>query len=109
MIRAKKAQSVSEYTIGIAVVLLAILAMNVYVKRGLQGRYIDVAEFATGVVTNSAMTQYEPYYRNENFNNQSNTTILERIQPHGIVNKATVDRTIRNGTSIEQINCYDDP
>jgi hypothetical protein len=104
-----KAQSLSEYTICLAGLLLAMVAMQVYVKRGLQGRYSDVVRHTTAQVNTSGKNQYEPYYRSEDFNNTEGANILENIQPQGIYNKTiTVDRTTREGMSQEQINCYDD-
>lgn len=67
-LRKRSAQSTAEYAILIALVIGAAMAMQVYVKRGLQGRLKDVVDhtgsssefggnsqvFSTG--------QYEPYY-----------------------------------------------
>lgn len=61
-----KAQSISEYSLCVAIVLIAAIAINVYVKRGLQGRYRDAMDAAIEAVrVNSVRTvngQYEPYY-----------------------------------------------
>jgi len=47
------AQTAVEYSLVIAVVVSALVTINVYVKRGLQGRMADAAdEFATGVRDN---------------------------------------------------------
>jgi hypothetical protein len=48
--RRVKAQAVSEYSVFLAILLIAIIAMNVYIQRGLQGRYADVVDSATGFV-----------------------------------------------------------
>ena len=104
-----KAQSLSEYAICLAGLLLAMVAMQVYVKRGLQGRYRDLVRHTTAQVNTSGKNQYEPYYRSEDFNNREGVNILENIRPQGINNKTIAkDETARAGTSIEQINCYDD-
>ena len=75
----------SEYSLCLAIVLIAILGINMYVKRGLQGRYKDAV---TGVTTAaSAKTQYEPYYLvSENIMDRSLTT--------NKVGQETVKRTI---------------
>lgn len=72
-----KAQSVSEYSLFLAIVLIAIIAMNAYIKRGLQGRYKDVADLPMKAIASQvasaktaksipasyvAPTQYEPSY-----------------------------------------------
>lgn len=75
MLKKSKGQSTAEYAIIIAVVIGAAVAMQTYVKRGLQARqkagtdaFAGVtAEFAkeSAIGTNAnfaAMGQYEPYY-----------------------------------------------
>ena len=61
--RNKRGQSVAEYAVLIGVVIAAIVGMQLYVKRSLQGKVKAVADrFAddrTGVPT---PRQYEPYY-----------------------------------------------
>lgn len=72
-----RAQSVSEYSIFLAIALIAIVAMNVYIKRGLQGRYADITDLPAKAVNSQvasaqkagnvpksyvAPAQYEPYY-----------------------------------------------
>lgn len=57
-----KAQSVAEYSICLAIILLALVTMNFYVKRGLQGRYRDLTDYTTAKATGS-LGQYEPYYK----------------------------------------------
>lgn len=55
----KKAQTIAEYSILLSLILVALLGMQVYVKRGLQARYrkmVDCAGEAAGI------QQYEPYY-----------------------------------------------
>ena len=60
MLIKRKAQSTLEYALIIAVVVGALVAMQVYVKRGLQGRYKSAADdmgeqyspgYTTGVTT----------------------------------------------------------
>jgi hypothetical protein len=53
----KRAQSTAEYAIVIALVIGAAVAMQIYVKRGLQGGM----RFATDKLKNRT-GQYEPYY-----------------------------------------------
>lgn len=53
----KRAQSTAEYAIVIALVIGAAVAMQIYVKRGLQGGM----KFATDKIKDKT-GQYEPYY-----------------------------------------------
>lgn len=50
-------QSIIEYTMFIAVVVLALLAMQVYLKRGLQGKIKDMADQVSTVLYNPNTTE----------------------------------------------------
>lgn len=64
----KKAQTTAEYAILIALIVGAVVAMQVYVKRGIQGRVRDVVDHtgASGKIAGEdfqfSTGQYEPYY-----------------------------------------------
>ena len=66
----KRAQTTAEYAILIALVVGAVVAMQVYVKRGIQGRIRDVVDHtgsggdlgSPGDKVNFTSGQYEPYY-----------------------------------------------
>ena len=66
----KIGQSTAEYAVVLALVVGAVVAMQIYVKRGLQGRLRNVVDHtgSGGVVGNAGDTlsfdagQYEPYY-----------------------------------------------
>lgn len=59
----KKGQNTAEYAILIALVIGAVLAMQTYVKRGIQGRVRDeVVDMAKGTEALGTTQQYEPYY-----------------------------------------------
>lgn len=64
-----RAQQVSEYAVLIAVVLAAVIGMEVYVRRGLQARYYGAVLSATKELQSIKQrqgiyvpVQYEPYY-----------------------------------------------
>ena len=60
----KRAQTTAEYAILIALVVAAVTAMQIYVKRGMQGKVKDVVD-GMGVGMNyggPVTSQYEPYY-----------------------------------------------
>lgn len=72
MISKRKAQSLTEYALVIALVGAGLIGMQVYVKRGLQAK---VKSFVDGSVRESAriankpqISQYEPYYTDSKFN-----------------------------------------
>lgn len=62
----KRAQTTAEYAILIAIVVGAVVAMQVYVRRGLQGRIHDAVNYTGDVPANTTFNfsgnQYEPYY-----------------------------------------------
>lgn len=72
MISKRKAQSLTEYALVVALVGAGLMGMQVYVKRGLQAK---VKTFVDGSVRESArmanqaqISQYEPYYADSRFN-----------------------------------------
>ncbi|MFA5357038.1 MAG: hypothetical protein WC301_06550 [Candidatus Omnitrophota bacterium] len=95
-----RAQSVSEYSVFLAIVLVAIIFMNVYVKRGLQGRQKDMVAMPAQQISSVAKTagntpdgyvvyeQYEPYYL------QTDTTVN--------VPKKSIDQTVTSGGKVKR-------
>jgi hypothetical protein len=59
-LRLRKAQSIAEYSIIAAAIILGLVVMGTYIKRGLSGRY---AEVVNATVKSANTTQYEPYYQ----------------------------------------------
>lgn len=77
-----KAQSTAEYAIVLALVVGAVVAMQIYVKRGLSGRMKDVVDHGgvVGSVGNGSFDltavgvgnmQYEPYYLSQDASSAS--------------------------------------
>ena len=58
--RRLKAQSIGEYSICVAVIILSLITIQYYLRRGLQGRYADLVDHTTAQI--STYSQYEPYY-----------------------------------------------
>ena len=68
-----RGQNLAELALGLAVIAAAILTMQLFIQRGLQGRYkggpdylmqnITAEAQAKGVTLKSDKAQYEPYYR----------------------------------------------
>ena len=106
-----KAQSLSEYAIGLLVVILALMAMQVYVKRGLQGRYVDLVSQTTLRINKDSggISQYEPYYVTKDITTEQSADTQERIRLGGRrVRNIIQDTATSSGMSAEGINCYDD-
>ena len=58
----------AEYAIVFTVVIGAIIAMQLYVKRGLQAKVKDVTDdVGLGLTTTTKTSQYEPYYASSDY------------------------------------------
>ncbi len=96
----KKAQTTAEYAILIGLVVAAVLAMQVYVKRGLHGRMKDAVDsLQSGTSNIGATTQYEPYYLNSTSNSYQNAQATENMQTGGAINR---DQATNAGVNREQ-------
>lgn len=85
MLKTKKAQSTVEYALIIGVIVAALIAMQTYVKRGLNARYHDGVNYLTTQTGEIGSTgQYEPYYVASSYDTrtgkQSTETVGERGQ-----------------------------
>ena len=66
--RRKKGQNVAEYAILIALVVGAIIAMQKFAQRGLQGRVRDATKFMVDETPELGnVAQYEPYYQDSKY------------------------------------------
>lgn len=64
----KKGQNTAEYAILIALIIGAAVAMQTYIKRGIQGRVHDeVMDMAAQTPELGSTKQYEPYYLDSSF------------------------------------------
>lgn len=98
--RLRKGQSTAEYAIVIGLVIAAAVAMQVYVKRGLQGKIRDAVDFTqkAGAVT-IGNDQYEPYYLTQNLQSTRTASQTENTAIGGGVTRTTdQDVSTRTGT-----------
>lgn len=82
----KKAQSVAEYVIVLGLIVGAVMAMQTYVKRGLQGRLKDAIDYADTGTDGLQFTtkQYDPYYlAGSQVNSTSNANDTEGVTEGG--------------------------
>jgi uncharacterized protein (UPF0333 family) len=104
----KKGQNVVEYSILIALVVGAAIAMQTYVKRGLQGRVKDVVDYTgnnttTGETATFTGGQYEPYYAVAQSTISSNRNVTESVLANGQMSRTGVDEgTIKEAQSYER-------
>lgn len=95
----KKAQNTAEYAILIALVIAAAMAIQTYVKRGLQARVRDaVIKYAEDTSDLGATSQYEPYYLKSDFTTTGDMAKDVKEQDGGSWNRDfSSDKTSRTG------------
>ncbi len=71
----------AEYSVCLALVLAALLGMQLYVKRGLQWRYKELVDHAAKQA--ASPKQYEPYYVRDQFNDSQSKITNERTSYGG--------------------------
>ena len=70
-------QSTSEYAVLLAIVALALITMQLYIKRGIQGRIRELAVQLAPGNSPSGAAQYESP-KTSNYTTQSNGVIIEQ-------------------------------
>jgi len=107
-LRNSKAQTTAEYAILIALVVGAAMAMQVYVKRGLQGRVRDVVDHTggggevAGETLEFSGSQYEPYYSESQASSSQQIAESEDVGQGGTVGRTSTTTT--TGTRTQTIN-----
>jgi hypothetical protein len=92
----RKGQNIAEYSILIALTIAAAMAMQTYVKRGIQGRVADAVDHApdTDLVAGKAIKfttrQYEPYYLESEGDIASKRDYKDKISERGKVARSDV-------------------
>ena len=111
----RKGQNIAEYSILIALVIAAAVAMQVYVKRGVQGRIADAVDHApdTGEVAGSAIQfstkQYEPYYTQNLGNVNSTRDYTDNLGARGQTDRSGInERTGKAAGSYEKSTWWSD-
>lgn len=90
MFHSKRGQSLPEYAMMLAVVAVALIAMQVYVKRGMQGRLRDLGNQISA-------TQYEdPDTSGSTRTNR--TSRMSETDMHGIVSRSFSESSSSSGS-----------
>jgi len=109
----RRGQNIAEYSILIALVIAAAVAMQTYVKRGIQGRVADAVDWAPAVdlgnataggagTLNFSTGQYEPYYIDNDLVRSSGSNISEDASARGQITR-TFAKDTENKTGTENI------
>ena len=106
--RSKRGQNTAEYAILIGVIVAAAIAMQVYIRRGVQARMKDAVDFTltadddAGGNIFSGNLQYEPYYdQGSTYTTTSSGQVSEQLQIGGGVVKDSISQyTDRTGNQV---------
>lgn len=103
----RRGQNTAEYAILIGVIVAAAIAMQVYVRRGMQARVKDSVDWTktadlqsgTGAtIFNQTLGQYEPYYQCAAYDtSQSSTSGEQLLEGGGVGRNVTDEQTHRTG------------
>ncbi|TAN61411.1 hypothetical protein EPN16_03255 [bacterium] len=109
MRRKSRAQSTAEYAIILAVVVGAAIAMQTYVKRGIQARQKAGTDAFTGInatfaavaasgtdATFAALDQYEPYYLESSYERFQENVEQEHMGGGNVVKEKVADISATN-------------
>jgi len=85
-------QSTAEYVVVLGLVIAAVVAMQVYVKRSVQAQVKDTTDYlgtqASDLTGNTG--QYEPYYASSNYTTSQTTDSIEAMSIGGQVNRTNI-------------------
>ncbi len=103
-LNARKGQNTAEYAILIGVIVAAAIAMQIYIRRGMQARVRDAVDYTRTGSNNelsnffSSDKQYEPYYLSSNMTTSQSGMVGEALQQGGgVVRDSISDSTARTG------------
>lgn len=107
----RRGQSTVEYAVLFAVVVAAVVGMQLYYKRGMQGKLkgvVDTLNFDTSEKS-KALLQYEPYYAKSTYDVTQGSTAQAVVNAGGTVDR-TVSRedTTRTGSTSQEVDTKQD-
>ena len=104
-------QSTAEYAIVFAVVVAAVVGMQVYYKRGMQAKLkgvVDRLNFDTSPA-GEALLQYEPYYAKSDYTVGQGTTTNAVVKEGGTIDRTiSRDETTRTGSASQEVDMAQD-
>lgn len=99
-----RGQAWLEYAVILTLVVTAISAMQVYVRRGLQGRYKDATDYALDTIGTDR--QYEPYYLESDITTESSEEAARTYAPGGSSSRTISEEKMATG--VRRILPYSD-
>ncbi len=99
----RRAQSTAEYVTLFAIIIGAVVAMQLFVKRAIQARSKDAFDFYAGAngLNIQGKLQYEPYYSTQNTTQESNSTSTTTFGSNFVVGTTTTANTTYASGSYE--------
>ena len=91
-LRNKVGQNTAEYAILIGVIVAAVIAMQLYVRRGMQARIKDAVDYSMNVDGDTSIftsSQYEPYYMDSSMQTTQDRTMSEATERGGGLTRST--------------------
>lgn len=108
LLKNKKAQQTAEYALLISLVVAAVIAMQTYAQRALQGRIRDASLYlATQTSAFGSTNQYEPYYLESSYDVARDETTEESMLAGGATSKDMISNRTR-GTAGYQSSTYNE-
>lgn len=98
-LNARRGQNTAEYAILIGVIVAAAIAMQIYIRRGMQARIKDAVDFTRtadddaggNIFTNS---QYEPYYMSTDMTTTQTGSTSQQLQTGGGIVKDSISEAV---------------
>jgi len=102
-LRKKVGQNTAEYAILVGVVIAGVVAMQLYVRRGMQARIKDAVDYSLNIDDAPDVfktPQYEPYYYSQSMQTEQSQQSYEQSKIGGAVVRGNVE-SLTNKTGIE--------
>jgi gas vesicle protein len=92
LLNKKRGQNTAEYAILIGVIVAAAIAMQIYVRRGMQARIRDAVDYSKNLQDESGTnvfntSQYEPYYMDSDLTTASDSESSESMAAGGQITR----------------------
>lgn len=103
----KRGQNTAEYAILIGVIVAAAIAMQIYVRRGMQSRIKDAVDYSMtnpGTIFNTS--QYEPYYTQSAYDTTSASQSSESMAVGGQITRGITNEFTRRTGTVTQSNVW---
>ncbi len=105
----RKGQNTAEYAILIGVIVAAAIAMQIYIRRGMQARIKDAVDYTMTAGASKEeggtdlfnQSQYEPYYMSSDFNTTQSGATTEAMESGGGLTRNVISQTtLRTGNQV---------